>query len=58
MENISNPKPIEQIGRETGANTGTRLYSDALSRNPAAASYLGMYRYNVSELVKGMQRNN
>ncbi|MDR3413500.1 MAG: metal ABC transporter substrate-binding protein [Formivibrio sp.] len=58
MENISNPKLIEQIGRETGAMTGAKLYSDALSRDPVAANYLAMYRYNVTELVKGMQRNN
>lgn len=57
MENISNPKLTEQIARETGAQVGARLYSDALSRDPAASSYLTMYRSNIGNLVKGMQSN-
>lgn len=57
MENISNPKMLEQISKETGALTGSKLYSDALSKSPEAADYLSMYRYNVSTLLAGMQRN-
>lgn len=57
MENISNPKLTEQIARETGAQIGARLYSDALSRDAAANSYLAMYRSNIGNLVKGMQNN-
>lgn len=57
MENISNPKLAEQIARETGATVGLKLYSDALSRDPSAASYLAMYRSNIENLVRGMQNN-
>lgn len=57
MENISNPRLTEQIARETGARPGPKLYSDALSRNPDAAGYLGMYRYNITTLVAGMRTN-
>lgn len=57
MENISNPKMVEQIARETGVRTDRKLYSDALSRNPEAATYLKMYRYNVTTLIAGMQGN-
>ncbi len=57
MENISNPKLIEQIARETGANTGLKLYSDALSREANANSYLAMYRSNIRNLVAGMRSN-
>lgn len=57
MENISNPRLTEQIARETGAKPGPKLYSDALSRNPDAASYISMYRYNIATLVAGMRTN-
>lgn len=58
VENISNPKLLEQIGRETGARVGARLYSDALS-GPAgpASTYLAMMRYNIGQLVAGMKQN-
>lgn len=57
MENISNPKLLEQIARETQAKTSRRLYSDALSNLDEASSYLKMYRHNVTNLVAGMQEN-
>jgi len=57
MENISNPKLMEQIAKETGAKPGVKLYSDALSRNETASTYLIMYRHNISALVAGMQAN-
>jgi len=57
LENISNPKLAEQIARETGAIVGLKLYSDALSHDPAADSYITMYRSNIENLVKGMQSN-
>ncbi|GAB3243162.1 TroA family protein [Chitinimonas naiadis] len=58
VENISNPKLLEQISRETGAKLGSRLYSDALSRpDGPAASYVTMMRYNISALVAGMKQN-
>ncbi|MBS1154718.1 MAG: metal transporter substrate-binding protein [Proteobacteria bacterium] len=57
MENISNPKLIEQIARETGTQPGAKLYSDALSRDAATGNYLGMYRHNIGALVAGMKEN-
>lgn len=57
MENISNPKLIQQITRDTGTQLGERLYSDALSRNAVADTYIKMYRHNVTTLVTGMQKN-
>ncbi len=40
VENISNPRIIEQIARETGAKLGGTLYSDALSEpNGPAPTY-------------------
>ncbi|MFC4159520.1 metal ABC transporter substrate-binding protein [Chitinimonas lacunae] len=58
VENISNPRLLEQIGRETGVAPGGRLYSDALSTaNGPAPDYLAMMRHNISQLVAGMRRN-
>ncbi|GGX09961.1 metal ABC transporter substrate-binding protein [Pigmentiphaga litoralis] len=58
LENIANPRLIEQIASETGAQVGGSLYSDALSATGGPApTYLAMMRHNVETLVAGMQRN-
>jgi zinc/manganese transport system substrate-binding protein len=50
MENISDPRLMEQIARETGAKIGGTLYSDALSDSKGpAASYIDMMRNNIRE---------
>lgn len=52
LENISDPRLIEQIARETGARIGGTLYSDALSPpDGPAATYLTMMRHNVGQLA-------
>lgn len=56
VENISDPRLIEQIGRETGVTPGGALYSDALSGpDGPAPSYLAMMRYNAALLQAAMQ---
>jgi zinc/manganese transport system substrate-binding protein len=58
LENMSNPKLLEQIGKDAGATVGASLYADALSpAGQSGASYLEMARYNVTALVAGMQQN-
>lgn len=55
MENISDPRLLEQISRETGARIGGRLYSDALSGpDGGAATYLDMVRSNVRTLTAAL----
>ncbi|MCC9598399.1 MULTISPECIES: metal ABC transporter solute-binding protein, Zn/Mn family [unclassified Rubrivivax] len=55
VENISDPRLVERIARETGARLGGRLYSDALSApGGPAASFVALYEYNVRALVAGM----
>jgi zinc/manganese transport system substrate-binding protein len=55
MENISDPRMMQQIARETGARIGGTLYSDALSdANGPAATYVDMMRSNVRELAKAL----
>lgn len=52
IENITDPRLIEQIQRETGAKVGGTLYSDALSSpDGPAPTYLEMFRYNVRTLT-------
>ncbi|MET3581400.1 zinc/manganese transport system substrate-binding protein [Mesorhizobium robiniae] len=51
VENVTNPRLIEQIASETGLKVGGELYSDALSdRNGPAATYLEMMRHNITTL--------
>lgn len=55
VENITDPRLIEQIARETGAKIGGKLYSDALSTKAGPApTYLAMMRHNVRLLTAAM----
>ncbi|MBV6305544.1 metal ABC transporter substrate-binding protein [Candidimonas humi] len=52
LENITNPKLIRQISRETGAKIGGELYSDALAApDQPAGTYLGMFEWNAGKLI-------
>jgi zinc/manganese transport system substrate-binding protein len=56
LENITNPRLIEQIAKETGLQVGGTLYSDALSAEDGPAStYIEMFRYNVETLSAAIQ---
>ena len=58
MENLTNPRLIEQVARDSGAVAGPSLYSAALSAaSGPAATYVAMMTYNVTVLVEGMLRN-
>ena len=58
VENMSEPRLLQQLAREAGATVGASLYSDALSKaDGPGASYLALMRHNVSQLVAGMQTN-
>ena len=51
VENISDPRLVEQISRETAIKIGGALFSDALSdANGPAATYLDMMRHNAVTL--------
>lgn len=51
VENISNPRLVEQIVNETGLKVGGTLYSDALSgQDGPASTYIDMFRYNVNTI--------
>lgn len=56
VENMSDPRLLEQIAEETGVKVGGELYSDALSEpGGGAPDYLSMFRHNVGLLVPAMQ---
>jgi len=56
VENISDPRLLEQLARETGAAIGGRLYSDALSPDGGPAStYVDMVETNAATLLKALQ---
>jgi zinc/manganese transport system substrate-binding protein len=58
LENISDPRLMEAIARESGATLGAPLYSDALSaRDGPASTYLKMIEHNTAALKEGMLRN-
>ena len=56
VENISSPRLVEQIARETGAKVGGTLYSDALSKpGQPGATYLEMFEWNARQLAAALQ---
>ncbi len=53
VENITNPRLIEQISVETGIKVGGTLYSDALSKaDGPAPTYIDLMRNNIKQ-IKG-----
>lgn len=57
VENISDPRLIAQIARETGASLGAKLYSDALSGpDGPAPDYMAMMRHNTRLLTAAMAK--
>jgi len=56
VDNISDNRLINQIARETGANVGGVLYSDALAKSGQASTYLGMIKHNISVLSSTLKK--
>ena len=55
LENITDPRLIKQIAKETGANVGGTLYPGALSGpNGPASTYLKMIRHNATMLTRAL----
>lgn len=54
IENIRDPRLLEQIATETGVRIGGVLYSDALAASGPASTYLGLYRHNVETLTRAL----
>jgi zinc/manganese transport system substrate-binding protein len=54
LENIENPRAVEQIAEETGTKAGGSLYSDGLGESEGN-TYESMMRHNVSAIVEGLK---
>lgn len=51
VENVTNPRLVEQIAAETGVKVGGTLFSDALSdESGPAATYVDMMRGNIAAI--------
>jgi zinc/manganese transport system substrate-binding protein len=55
LENVSDPRLMEQIAKESGAKIGGTLYSDALSDEKGpAATYIDMMHNNVKQFAEAL----
>ena len=55
IENMSDPRLIEQIANETGAKLGGTLFADALSKpGEGGATYLELIKHNADLLIAAM----
>ena len=55
VEKISDPKIVQQIGRETGAKIGGELYADGLSdKDGQAPNYIEMIKYNFHLILSAI----
>jgi len=58
VENMNDPRVIERVAQEGGAEIGGTLYSDALSKPGGEVdTYLKMARHNIETLKAGMLKN-
>ena len=55
VENIRDPRLVEQIAAEAGARVGGTLYSDALAAEGPASTYLGLYEHNLDALMDALK---
>lgn len=54
-ENISDPRLLDRIAKDSGAKVGGLLYADALTApGTVADTYLKMFEHNVTTIVRGM----
>ena len=57
VENISDPRLMERIAKETGVRVGERVYSDSLSSaDGPAGTYLDMMRHNLKAFAAALAK--
>jgi zinc/manganese transport system substrate-binding protein len=55
LENIADPRLMQQIAKESGARVGGKLYSDALTDEKGEApNYIALMRHNIKELTAAL----
>lgn len=56
MENMTDPRLVQRISRETGVRVGGTLYADALSApSGPASSYLALMKHNINTLLSALR---
>ena len=56
LENMSDPRLMNQVARETGAVVGDRVFSDSLSdADGPASTYLAMMRHNLDAFTRALR---
>ncbi|WP_224788957.1 metal ABC transporter solute-binding protein, Zn/Mn family [Pandoraea terrae] len=55
MENITNPRLIERIAHDAKVQVDGKLYSDALSQNQEASTYLQLFQHNIRAIAAAMK---
>jgi zinc/manganese transport system substrate-binding protein len=55
IENISDPRLMQKLEKQSGAKFGGKLYSDALSATPPANTYEGLMRWNVTAITDALR---
>ncbi len=57
VENVTDPRMMEQVAKESGVTLGGELYSDALSKpDGPAPTYIDMFKNNVTKIVAAMRQ--
>ena len=57
IENVTDPRLMEQVAKESGVAMGGELYSDALSKpDGPAPNYIEMFKNNVTKIVAAMKQ--
>ena len=55
LENVTDPRQMQQIAQETGAKVGGMLYSDALTEPKGEApTYIDLIRHNLRQLASAL----
>jgi zinc/manganese transport system substrate-binding protein len=58
LDSITDPRAMERVSKETGAEIGGTVYGDALSKpDGEAGTYIEMIRHDISTLKAGMLLN-
>ncbi len=57
IENVTDPRLMEQVAKESGVTLGGELYSDALSKAEGPApTYMDMFKNNATKIVAAMRK--
>jgi zinc/manganese transport system substrate-binding protein len=57
IENVTDPRLMEQVAKESGVKLGGELYSDALSKPEGpAATYIDLFKNNVTKIMAALRQ--